>query len=112
MSTIPRLINPLMDCWGRAHPREFLFGLQNIVKSKYTLLDCWGGPHPTLEKNVGKKCDKIFAKKLSFFSFFSCELSSVKFVKQITDLSRALSIIYEHLRSYCEHCDVNPSTSQ
>ncbi|KRX72565.1 hypothetical protein T06_16470 [Trichinella sp. T6] len=54
MSTIPRLINPLMDCWGRAHPREFLFGLQKIVKSKYTLLDCWGGPHLTIEKNVSK----------------------------------------------------------
>ncbi|KRY44195.1 Brix domain-containing protein F44G4.1, partial [Trichinella britovi] len=34
--------------------KKFLFGLQNIVKSKYTLLDCWGGPHPTLEKHVSK----------------------------------------------------------
>ncbi|KRX33317.1 hypothetical protein T09_15708, partial [Trichinella sp. T9] len=45
------------------------------------IVDCWGGAHPTLEKHIvrltlymmvpnGKKCDKIFVKKLSFFSFF------------------------------------------
>ncbi|KRZ47395.1 hypothetical protein T02_2005 [Trichinella nativa] len=34
------------------HLKDFLFGLQNIVKLKGTLLDCWGRPHPTLEKHV------------------------------------------------------------
>ncbi|KRY45504.1 hypothetical protein T03_6532 [Trichinella britovi] len=63
---------------------EFLFGLQNIVKSKYTLLDCWGGPHPTLENRVSKNS---VHDGIKFFS--SCGLSFVKFVKQITDLSRA-----------------------
>ncbi|KRX77057.1 hypothetical protein T06_5680 [Trichinella sp. T6] len=76
--------------------QEFLFGLQNIVKSKYTLLDCWGGPHPTLEKRlkswesknspfIGKKCDKLFVKKSSFFNLsrarysahFDTKLSSI-----------------------------------
>ncbi|KRX76110.1 hypothetical protein T06_14992 [Trichinella sp. T6] len=70
--------------------QEFLFGLQNIVKSKYTLLDCWGGPYP-LEKNT--------SKKLGFFS--SCGLSFVKFVKQITDLSRA---------RYSAHFDIKLSS--
>ncbi|KRX40775.1 hypothetical protein T05_9696 [Trichinella murrelli] len=69
-----------------------------------TLLDCWGRPHPTLEKHVykagnssknsvhdgikpfiGKKCDKIFVKKSSFFNLsrarysahFDTKLSSI-----------------------------------
>ncbi|KRX79391.1 hypothetical protein T06_7649 [Trichinella sp. T6] len=67
--------------------QEFLFGLQNIVNSKYTLLDCWGGPHPTLKKRV-KSWNSINSLH-DGIKFFLCGLSSVKFVKQITDLSRA-----------------------
>ncbi|KRX13061.1 hypothetical protein T07_5383 [Trichinella nelsoni] len=92
------VINPLMDCWGRAHPRglklcdisfetirhilkkismfqDFLFGLQNIVNSKNSV-------HDGIKHFIGKKCDKIL-----FFS--SRGLNFVKFVKQITLLNRA-----------------------
>ncbi|KRY16767.1 hypothetical protein T12_6162 [Trichinella patagoniensis] len=54
--------------------QEFLFGLQNIVNSKNAV-------HDGIKHFIGKKCDK------SFFSSL-CGLSFVKFVKQITDLSR------------------------
>ncbi|KRY39197.1 hypothetical protein T01_10631 [Trichinella spiralis] len=72
---------------------EFLFGLQNIVKSKYTLLECWGGPHLTLKKHVSKNSVHDV--------FSSCELSFVKFVEQITDLSRA---------RYSAHFDIKLSS--
>ncbi|KRY05044.1 hypothetical protein T12_12509 [Trichinella patagoniensis] len=57
--------------------QEFLFGLQNIVKLKCTLLDCWDSSKNSVHDNIkvfpiaiifkhciGKKCDKIFVKKL------------------------------------------------
>ncbi|KRX71505.1 hypothetical protein T06_9587 [Trichinella sp. T6] len=70
--------------------QKFLFGLQNIVKSKYTLLDCWGRPHPTLEKHVKKAWNSSKnSVHDSIKLFLSCGLSFVRFVKQITELSRA-----------------------
>ncbi|KRY37047.1 hypothetical protein T01_4636 [Trichinella spiralis] len=44
------------------------------------LLDCWGEAHPTLEKHVSKN---------SVHDGIKCGLSFVKFVKEITVLSRA-----------------------
>ncbi|KRX35390.1 hypothetical protein T05_585 [Trichinella murrelli] len=41
------------------------------------LMDCWGGAHPILEKHLKE------------FIFSWCGVNFVKFVKQITDLSRA-----------------------
>ncbi|KRZ13250.1 hypothetical protein T11_16533 [Trichinella zimbabwensis] len=64
---------------------------------------------------IGKKTKKISVKK---------SLNFVKLLKQITLLSGArysayfdtklsiLSCCNEYLRSYCEHCDVNLSTSK
>ncbi|KRY45355.1 hypothetical protein T03_17922 [Trichinella britovi] len=112
------LINPLMDCWGRAHPRgfsfrrilsifnfiDFLFGLQNIVNLKGTLLDCWGRPHPTLEKNVckaGNSSKNSVHDGIKFSS--SCGLIFGKFVKQIALLYRA---------RYSAHFDTKLSSIQ
>ncbi|KRX70131.1 hypothetical protein T06_2641 [Trichinella sp. T6] len=41
--------------------QDFLFGLQNIVNSKNSV-------HDGIKPFIGKKCDKIFVKKSSFFT--------------------------------------------
>ncbi|KRZ67220.1 hypothetical protein T10_1299 [Trichinella papuae] len=79
--------------------QKFLFGLQNIAKLKGTLLDCWGGSHPSLEKHpfIGKK-----SKKINY---------GVEHVI-LHILIPNSACCNEYLRSYCEHCDVNLSTSK